>query len=133
MKNTNKKSNRNAKRLSAVLLTLLMVISAFAIAGCQGTVQQGSSGTTQETQQSTDTSTGTSTTDTDIGEAKAKEIALAKVSGATESDIRSFEREIDDGRLEYEGEIIYNNYEYDFTIDGTTGSILSWEVESIYG
>ena len=36
----------------------------------------------------------------------------------------------DDGRLQYEVKIVYNNMEYDFDIDASTGSILSRDVES---
>jgi len=63
-------------------------------------------------------------------EAKAK--ALAQVPGATLKDIREFSVDYDDGRLEYEGTIYYNKMEYEFEIDGYSGAIRSWEVESIY-
>lgn len=36
----------------------------------------------------------------------------------------------DDGRLEYEGTIYYNGVEYEFSIDGYSGAIRSWEVDS---
>ena len=35
----------------------------------------------------------------------------------------------DDGRYKYEGEIIYNNIEYDFEIDANSGTILEWSEE----
>ena len=60
---------------------------------------------------------------------QAKEIALAKVPGATANDIYEFELDRDDGRLEYEGSIYYSGTEYEFTIDGYSGAIRSWEVE----
>lgn len=66
-----------------------------------------------------------------IGEEKAKSIALAKVSGATESDIR-LNLDSEDGNAVYEGSILYNNTEYEFEIDAVTGTIVSWSVESIY-
>lgn len=62
---------------------------------------------------------------------KAKEIALAKVPGATAQNIREFETDYDDGRTEYEGKIIYNNIEYEFEIDASTGAILGWESEPV--
>ena len=71
-------------------------------------------------------------TGTDIGLEKAKSIALGQVSGASSSHIRQAKRDYDDGRLEYEVKIVYNNYEYEFEIDGTTGTILSRDVESIW-
>lgn len=60
---------------------------------------------------------------------QAKEIALAKVPGATVSDIYEFELDRDDGRLEYEGTIYYSGVEYEFTIDGYSGAIRGWEAE----
>ena len=62
----------------------------------------------------------------------AKEIALAKVPGAAAGDIRQFETDYDDGRLQYEGSIFYEQMEYEFEIDGQTGNIIGWEVESIF-
>ena len=67
-----------------------------------------------------------------ISEEEAKKIALAQVPGAKESDIRGFEIDYDDGRLEYEGSIYFEEMEYEFEIDGYSGAIRSWEAESIY-
>ena len=66
-----------------------------------------------------------------ISEAKAKEIALGQVPGAAVSNIREFETDYDDGRLEYEGKIIYGNMEYEFTIDGYSGAIREWDAEPL--
>ena len=63
---------------------------------------------------------------------QARAIALAEVPGATESDIYEFETDRDDGRLEYEGKIIYNNTEYEFTIDGYSGAIREWDAEPFH-
>ena len=67
-----------------------------------------------------------------IGETRAKEIVLAKVPGATTANIYGFQLDYDDGRAEYEGKIVYNQREYEFTIDAATGNIIDWEVDSIY-
>lgn len=67
-----------------------------------------------------------------ISEEEAKKIALAQVPGAKESDIRGFEIDYDDGRLEYEGSIYFEEMEYEFEIDGYSGAIRSWEAESVY-
>lgn len=72
-----------------------------------------------------------STSDTKITADEAKNIALAQVSGATLNDIYEFETDYDDGRLEYEGTIYYSGMEYEFTIDGYSGAIRSWEAEPI--
>ena len=45
------------------------------------------------------------------------------------SNVTEFNRDYDHGRLEYEGEIHYNGYEYDFEIDADTGTFTKWEVE----
>ena len=60
---------------------------------------------------------------------QAKELALAQVPGATAQDIWEFETDYDDGRLEYEGKILYNSMEYEFEIDGYSGAFRSWEAE----
>ena len=67
-----------------------------------------------------------------VTEATAKKTALAQVPGATEANIIKFKLDMDDGRWEYEGEIVYNNMEYDFTIDANTGNIIEWDAESVY-
>ena len=63
---------------------------------------------------------------------QARAIALAEVPGAAERDIYEFETDRDDGRLEYEGKIIYNNTEYEFTIDGYSGAIREWDAEPFH-
>lgn len=68
----------------------------------------------------------------DIGLEKAKEIALSNVPGASPSNIIKAKRDMDDGIIEYEIEIIYDKMEYDFEIRGTDGMILSKDQESIY-
>ena len=61
-----------------------------------------------------------------IGEAKAKEIALAK-AGLTTSQIYGFEIELDDG--EYEIEFKYNGMEYSMDINAVTGTVTDFETE----
>jgi len=64
-----------------------------------------------------------------IGEAKAKSIALSRVRGAKDLNIVKLHLDREDGRMVYEGKIIYNNTEYEFDIDAITGDIVSWEEE----
>ena len=66
-----------------------------------------------------------------LSESDAKAKALAQVPGATESNIREFEVDRDDGRIEYEGKIVYDGMEYEFEIDGYSGAIRSWEAERV--
>ena len=73
--------------------------------------------------------TGNSAT---VSEATAKQTALARVSGATEADIYEWKLDYDDGRPEYEGKIIYDGSEYEFTIDATAGTITEWDAEVIH-
>lgn len=74
-------------------------------------------------------------TPTQTGSAKSEDeiraIALAKVPGATASDLR-MQLDYDDGRQYYEGSIYYDGLEYEFEIDAYSGAVLSWEVDSIY-
>lgn len=63
-----------------------------------------------------------------LTEEDAMTLALSKVPGAAESDVR-IHRDYDDGRTIYEGSIIYDNIEYDFEIDANSGKIVEWEEE----
>ncbi len=65
-----------------------------------------------------------------ISKEEAKKIALAKVTGATDSHIR-IHLEKENGKYVYEGTIQYNNKEYDFVIDAQTGNVLDWDVEAV--
>lgn len=64
-----------------------------------------------------------------ISEEEAKKLALAQVPGAADSDIRKFKTDYDDGRMEYDGTIIYDGMKYEFEIDAYSGAIRSWESE----
>lgn len=65
---------------------------------------------------------------TTISLEKARSIALAKVPGASASDVR-IHLDRDDERQIYEGEIYYNRMEYEFEIDAFTGNIIEWSKE----
>lgn len=67
-----------------------------------------------------------------IGLDEAKAIALEKVSGAADKHIRIELDDEDDDRSKYEGEIIFEEKEYDFEIDAFTGEIVDWDTESVY-
>ena len=64
-----------------------------------------------------------------IGEAKAKSIMLSRVPGGT---FVSFKFDYDDGRPEYEGELVSGNMEYDITVDARTGAIIDFDSDSRY-
>ena len=69
--------------------------------------------------------------ETTLTEEEVRSIALAKVPGATEKDI-SLSLDRDDGRMSYEGKIIYQGMEYDFEIDAYSGAIREWDAESVF-
>lgn len=66
-----------------------------------------------------------------FAEADAKKLALDKVPGAEEKDLQ-IKLDQDDGRQVYEGKIIYEDVEYDFTIDAENGNMLEWDQESVF-
>lgn len=85
-----------------------------------GTVQSGDAGSTAQ-------NNGASA-NVAVSEADAKKAALDRVPGAAETDLR-MELEFDDGYYIYEGDIIYQQKEYEFEIDAQTGSFLKWSEE----
>lgn len=64
-----------------------------------------------------------------ISEAEAKQIALAEVPGADTSNITKFQKDKDNNRTEYDVEIIYDGYEYDFEISAKDGTIFDQNKE----
>lgn len=66
--------------------------------------------------------------DVAVSREQAMQTALERVPGATESDIR-MELDNDDGQYKYEGDIIYDQREYEFEIDANTGTVLEWSEE----
>lgn len=81
-----------------------------------------------KTQESTANTTGSEAA---ISEEDAKKTALAKVEGATDADIR-IHLETDDGVKQYSGSIVYNEKQYEFSINAADGTIMEWEEDSIY-
>lgn len=85
-----------------------------------GTIQSGNAGSAAQ-------NNGASA-NVAVSEADAKKAALDRVPGAAETDLR-MELEFDDGYYIYEGDIIYEQKEYEFEIDAQTGSFLKWSEE----
>lgn len=85
-----------------------------------------------DTSQAQDNSQNTTANNTGVNvqfsEADAKAAALERVPGATEQDLR-MELDHDDGKYIYEGDIIYQQMEYEFEIDANTGKFLKWSEE----
>lgn len=59
---------------------------------------------------------------------EASKLALDRVPGASVQDLK-IELDYDDGRQKYEGDIIYDQKEYEFEIDANTGDFLEWKEE----
>ena len=70
------------------------------------------------------------TSDTDIGQDKAKEAALAH-AGVAASEVRNYkvERDMDDGVLIYEIEFKAGGYEYDYEVRAADGTVLKADRE----
>ena len=66
--------------------------------------------------------------DVQISSEQASKLALDRVPGATEQDLK-IELDYDDGYYKYEGDIIYDQKEYEFEIDANTGDFLEWKEE----
>ena len=63
-----------------------------------------------------------------IGMEKAKEIAVARITGAKKINVTNIQLDNEKGRMIYEGRMVYKNTEYKFDIDATTGEVIKWEV-----
>lgn len=66
-----------------------------------------------------------------ISEDQAKEQVISRVPGASAEDI-FLRLEEDDGRMEYEGKLVYDGMEYEFKIDAYSGDVREWEADPIY-
>lgn len=97
-----------------------------------GTTTDNSATNSTDTSQSQDNSQNTASNNTGVNvqfsEADAKAAALERVPGATEQDLK-IELDHDDGKYIYEGDIIYQQIEYEFEIDANTGKFLKWSEE----
>ena len=74
--------------------------------------------------------TGQVTANVAVSMEQATQIALNRVPGAGQQDIR-INLDYDDGRQKYEGDIIYQQIEYDFEIDANTGDVIEWSEERV--
>lgn len=127
-------------RKSAICISILTALLLCGCAKDSGQSAQSPSApdnatpSTVTAQSSTQQQSGAAQNNNDqpqmITEEEAKKIALDEVRGATLEDIREFEKDYDNGKLEYEGKIYYDQNEIEFVIDGY-GAILEWEVEPL--
>ena len=68
-----------------------------------------------------------------ISEQEARQAALDQVPGAQDENIVTLIKEFDDGRMEYEVKVVYDNVAYDFKILAKNGEIYSQEQTAIGG
>lgn len=95
----------------------------------EGTVSSEAGNT--ETAGQTQTSGGnTNASDVAITVEEAIQIALDRVPGASQEDVK-IELDFDDGVYKYEGDIIHEQKEYEFEIDANTGTVLQWSEERL--
>ena len=85
------------------------------------------------TNESTNNGNASNSNTTTITMDEARDIALNHASTNINSitHLRT-ERDYENNTLVYEIDFIYNNYEYDYKIDAATGTIISYDVDSIY-
>ncbi len=85
------------------------------------------------TNSSTNNENASNSNTTTITIDEARDIALNHASTNINSitHLRT-ERDYENNTLVYEVDFIYNNYEYDYKIDAATGTIISYDVDSIY-
>jgi len=127
------------KKISIIaVMALLLAATTLSMSGCGSDADTSSGSYTQSLSDSSGSndsgisegSSGSGGSEaSDIGMDKAIEIAVSRVDGATENNIIEIERDYENGRIEYEGELYYNGYKYEFEIDGSTGDIIKWEID----
>ena len=76
-----------------------------------------------------ETELGAASSGTPLTADEAKALALTLAPGASESDIREFEKDDEDGHTIYEGKIVFDGLKVEFEIDADSGTFLSWEGE----
>ena len=107
----------------------IVAISGMFMVGCSQSTDNNSANTS--TQSTAVASESQEKIDDDyIGEEKAKEIMQKEAPGA---EFINFELDKDDGRAEYDGELVKDDTEYDITVDAVTGEILESEQEKYDG
>lgn len=107
----------------------IVAIAGMFMVGCSQSTDNNSANTS--TQSTAVASESQEKIDDDyIGEEKAKEIMQKEAPGA---EFINFELDKDDGRAEYDGELVKDDTEYDITVDAVTGEILESEQEKYDG
>lgn len=66
-----------------------------------------------------------------ITKEEAQSIIMEKVPGVEEDNIR-MKAEVEQGRILYEGEVIYGNSKYEYEMDAQTGELLEWSQGDLF-
>ncbi len=66
-----------------------------------------------------------------ISEDEARKIVLERVPEAPKEDVW-LTLEEEDGKIVYEGSVVYNETEYEFEIDASNGRVLEWKEEPVH-
>lgn len=61
----------------------------------------------------------------------AQKIIMEQVPGTAEDNIR-MKAEVEQGRILYEGEVIYGNTKYEYEMDAQTGKLLEWNQGDLF-
>lgn len=65
-----------------------------------------------------------------IPESQVMQVVLERVPGAEAKDVAIFKKE-DDGRMEYEAHLVFEEMKYEFKIDAYSGGVMEWEAEQM--
>lgn len=63
-----------------------------------------------------------------IPESQVMQVVLERVPGAEAKDVAIFKKE-DDGRMEYEAHLVFEEMKYEYKIDAYSGDLMEWEGE----
>ena len=66
-----------------------------------------------------------------ITKEEAQNIIMEQVPGAKADNIR-MKAEVENGRIVYEGEVIYENAKYEYEMDAQTGKLLEWSQGDLF-
>ncbi|NME84321.1 PepSY domain-containing protein [Clostridium sp. SM-530-WT-3G] len=117
--------------MKRIALTTIIISMGIALIGCGNQVTQnnGTANNKSNTEQIQTQASGESKNEISVNE--AKEIALTNAN--LTSDKVTFTKaklDVDDGVRKYEIEFSYNNKKYDYEINASTGSVISYEMEN---
>lgn len=132
--------NKKSRLMLKLTIAAAMLMSAVIFVSCGENETDTPEPTQEETLSYEDSSTAhdegtTSNVENvvvapgDISIDQAKSIAVGKVPGSSDADIKKIKEDRDDGLRIYKGELNYRGDKYEFKIDAATGTVLEWEYD----